>query len=133
MSTTITTLTDSLPSNIPKLNPFGINWAIFKFRFLSAVKAKGKWDHFDGTTSAPLPADAAHPTTDEIAKKLKWDKDKASAMNLLLQKIPHSTAMKICHLVTIKLAWDTIIREYMKKGNLCTDQAPCQIPGLKVL
>jgi hypothetical protein len=51
---TITALTDSFPSDIPKLLSNSVNWAIFNLRFLSAVQAKGKWGHFDGTVTPPL-------------------------------------------------------------------------------
>jgi hypothetical protein len=81
-------------------------WAIFEFRFSSAVKAKGRWDHFDGTAAAPKFADATAPKPDELVAKSKWDKDEASAMNLLLQKIPDSTAINIRRLATVKIAWD---------------------------
>jgi hypothetical protein len=50
---TITTLTDSLPLDIPKLLSTGMNWAIFDLHFSSAVQAKGKWGHFDGTETPP--------------------------------------------------------------------------------
>ena len=32
-----------LPSNVPKLNIKGTNWAIFAFRFQVAVEAKDLW------------------------------------------------------------------------------------------
>ena len=87
MSTTVTALTDSLLSDVPKLNPSGVNWAIFEFRFLSAVKAKGKWDHFDGSTPIPVLASQTEPTAEETTEINKWRKDEATAINLLLQKI----------------------------------------------
>jgi hypothetical protein len=50
---TITALTDSLPLDVPTLLSTGANWAIFDLCFLSAVQAKGKWGHFDGTVTSP--------------------------------------------------------------------------------
>ena len=56
MSVTTTSLSDSLPSSIPKLDASGLNWAIFSVRFMDAVKAKGFWGHFDGTSKCPSDA-----------------------------------------------------------------------------
>jgi hypothetical protein len=54
MSTVATTsLSDALPSSVPKLDASGSNWAIFVFHFEDAVKAKGVWGHFDGKVIAP--------------------------------------------------------------------------------
>ena len=44
------------------------------------MKAKGKWDHFDGSTPIPIPASQAGPTAEEIAKIHKWKKDEVTAM-----------------------------------------------------
>jgi len=46
-----TSLSDSLPSSIPKLDASGLNWAIFSVCFQDAIEAKGFWSHFDGTSS----------------------------------------------------------------------------------
>ena len=88
MSTTATTsLSDSLPSSIPKLDSTGLNWAIFSVRFQDAVEAKGFWGHFDGNVSYPDPVST---TTDTTAVD-QWNKDEQSAKYLLTQKIPDST------------------------------------------
>jgi hypothetical protein len=56
MSTTTTALTttDILPSSVPKLLPMGLNWTVFSIRFKEAIKAKGFWGHFDGTSLKPI-------------------------------------------------------------------------------
>ena len=53
--TTLTTslLSDTLSATIPKLKAEGDNWAIFFIQFMVAVKAKGFWGHFDGSTLKP--------------------------------------------------------------------------------
>jgi len=54
MSTvTTTSLSDTLPSSIPKLDASSINWAIFSIRFQDAIEAKGFWNHFDGKSIRP--------------------------------------------------------------------------------
>lgn len=45
---------DSLPNSIPRLDLGGENWAIFRFRFEDAVRAKRLWGHFDGTSTRPV-------------------------------------------------------------------------------
>ena len=41
MSVTTTSLSDSLPSSIPKLDASGLNWAIFSVHFKDTIQAKG--------------------------------------------------------------------------------------------
>ena len=48
-----TSLSDTLPSSIPKLDASGINWAIFSVHFQDAIEAKGFWNHFDGSSTHP--------------------------------------------------------------------------------
>ena len=52
-SVTTSSLSDTLPSTVPKLNAEGDNWAIFLVRFMDAVEAKGFWGHFDSTEPSP--------------------------------------------------------------------------------
>ena len=72
MSTTTTSLSDTLPSAVPKLEAEGENWAIFYVRFMDAVEAKGFWGHFNGTT--PEPALSSDPTDKELKAKHQWEK-----------------------------------------------------------
>ena len=51
---TTSSLSDTLPSSVPRLEAEGENWAIFYVRFMDAVEAKGFWGHFDGTLPAPV-------------------------------------------------------------------------------
>ena len=69
MSITVSTasLSDSLPSSVPKLDASGLNWAIFLVVFQDAVEAKGFWGHFDG--SSPVPTMLSPATADEITVK----------------------------------------------------------------
>ena len=145
MSTAPTSLSNTLPSSIPKLDASGMNWAIFAIRFQDAVKAKGFWGHFTGakhrptavvpgakavTVPAAVPAEeeeapapvAAAPTTPiltaeelTIAQK-QWDKDELSAKSLLTQKIPDSILMHIHVKETVHERWEAIISKYTEKG-----------------
>ena len=145
MSTAPTSLSDTLPSSIPKLDASGMNWAIFAVRFQDAVEAKGFWGHFTGAKPRPtavvpgtkavtvptaVPAEgeeapapvAAAPTTpvltaEELAVAQKqWDKDELSAKSLLTQKIPDSTLMRIHAKKTVRERWEAIVSEYTEKG-----------------
>ena len=90
---------DTLPNTVPKLDPDGSNWVMYRIRFMAAVKAKGKWGHFDGTTPHPVPAPpapaaaggaaapAAPPAPADVQALATWDADEASALYLLLQRI----------------------------------------------
>ena len=110
---TATSLADTLPSSIPKLDASGLNWAIFAVRFQDAMEAKGFWGHFDGSKTQPMasPSPVAAPASAEgtaaaatttpvsdsdlMAAQAQWDKDKLSAKSLLTQKIPDLTLMRI--------------------------------------
>jgi hypothetical protein len=117
MSTTLQAVSDSLPSDIPKLASNGLNWAIFKLHFTATVRAKGRWGHFDGRSLRPSPpapsTDGTLTSTSDTAGE-KWEKDEATAKNLLLQKIPNSVAMKIRRHTTVALAWASIIEEFTR-------------------
>jgi hypothetical protein len=114
MSLTTTSLSDTLPSTIPKLDATGVNWAIFSVRFRDAVEAKGFWGHFDGTSTCPTLSTT--PTAEETAAKNQWEKDERSAKSLLTQKIPDSTLMRVHSKTSVKERWEAIVKEYTDKG-----------------
>src|SRR5271169_5112119 len=119
MSTTTTSLSDLLPSSIPKLDSTGLNWAIFSAHFQDAVEAKGFWGHFDGSSIRPIAISVTAPdgtiTVDTTAVD-QWDKDERSAKSLLTQKIPDSTLMRVYAKQTVLERWDAIVAEYTEKG-----------------
>ena len=127
MSVTTTSLSDSLPSSIPKLDASGLNWAIFSVHFEDMIQAKGFWGHFDGTSTRPsaLPVSVTDvdgnvttspPSDAEVAAVDKWDKDKCSAKSLLTQKIPDLTLMHVHNKRTVLERWESIVTEYTEKG-----------------
>jgi len=129
-SITTTSLANTLPSSVLKLDASALNWAVFSLRFQDAIEAKGYWGHFDGTskrpsvpkledlpaTTADAPAPAAPSAEDLAAAISQWDKDEQSAKLLLTQKIPDSALMRIRNKKSVKEQWDAIITEYTKKG-----------------
>ncbi|KAK0472225.1 hypothetical protein IW261DRAFT_1343709, partial [Armillaria novae-zelandiae] len=113
-SSVTTSLTDSLPGSVPKLDATGLNWAIFSICFRDAVEPKGFWGHFSGAT--PSPAVSSPPTQAELTAVEAWQKDERSARSLLTQKIPDSTLMRIHSKPTVQECWEAIVDEYTNKG-----------------
>jgi hypothetical protein len=131
-SATTTSLSDTLPSSIPKLDASGINWAIFSVRLQDAIEAKGFWNHFDGSSTRPEQSYTAVvtatdgtttggteiiPAADLVKSQDQWDKDERSAKSLLTQKIPDSTLMRIHMKRTVVERWNSIVTEYTEKGS----------------
>ena len=80
MSTTTTSLSDSLSLSVPKLESTGMDWAIFSVCFQDAVEAKGFWGHFDGTTTCLVAVDIIVTATDgttaivnDTSARERWD------------------------------------------------------------
>jgi reverse transcriptase-like protein/LTR polyprotein gag-polypeptide-like protein/zinc knuckle protein len=115
LTITTSSLSDTLPSSVPKLDAEGDNWAIFLVRFMDAVEAKGFWGHFDG--SSPAPVTTIDLSDAEKAAKIQWDKDERSAKTLLTQKLPDSTVMEIHAKKTVKERWEAVVKEYTVKGT----------------
>src|SRR6202522_4010649 len=113
-SITSSSLSDTLPSTVPKLDAEGDNWAIFYVRFMDAVEAKGFWGHFDGTST--LPVTTSESSDADIAAKNQWEKDKRSAKTLLTQRLPDSTVMEIHSKKSVKERWEAVVKEYTVKG-----------------
>ena len=84
MSTTTTSsLSDTLPATVLKLDAEGKNRAIFFVQFMDAVEAKGFWGHFNGLSSMPVMTTTS--TEAEKTTKSQWEKDERSAKTLLTQ------------------------------------------------
>ncbi|CAA7264972.1 unnamed protein product [Cyclocybe aegerita] len=161
MSTATTSLSNTLPSSIPKLDASSLNWAIFAVQFQDAVEAKGFWGHFIGTDPRPVPAATptpaptpatvtacaataavvgaapptigatATPTAAEIAAMEKWDKDERAAKSLLTQRIPDSMLMRIHWKKTVFERWSTIVSEYTEKGAYAQTEMRMKFLGSK--
>ena len=69
MSSAMLTTTDILPLSIPKLLETSLNWTAFK----EAIKAKGFWGHFDGTS--PKPTVSSPPNAGETEALNQWLRD----------------------------------------------------------
>jgi hypothetical protein len=126
MSTTVTT--NTLPSNVPKLDVSGKNWAIYHIHFTCAVQSKGIWSHLDGSTPHPNAAAvvvegavqanaAAADAVVDAAVLATWQKDEALALDLLTQCIPDSTVIHTVSQPSAAAMWAEIVCEYTEKGT----------------
>ena len=130
MSTAVPITTNTLLSNIPKLDVKGMNWAIFSFHFQVAVKAKELWSHFNGTSTSP--AVSVTPMAAETTVSNKWRKDESLAKHLLTQQIPNSTALCIRNLTTVTSMWGKITKEYTEKGTYAQTDLRAQFLNSKL-
>lgn len=104
------TNSDTLPNSIPRLDDQARNWVIFRLRFSAAVAAKGKWGHFDGSSTRPVFQD--NPMTAEQTKQIAdWDADEASANFMLQQRIPDAILIRTNDLANVADRWALISHE----------------------
>ena len=113
MSTALTT-TDLLPLSVPKLDPTGLNWTVFKLHFQDALDTKGFWGHFDGTTIGPAVSSPA--TTADTEALALWNKNEWTAKSLLTQKIPDLMLILVHSHSLVKDHLNAIVAEYSEKG-----------------
>lgn len=132
---------DTLPTSVPTLETSGKNWLLFSLRFTLAVKAKGKWGHFDGTKPRPEPPQAQEQAAEaaagaaeeggaaaegvgpdpfdlEVYQELlaEWQKNEDIALYLLSQRLPDSTLVSISRYETCTEKWTAVTREYTEKS-----------------
>jgi hypothetical protein len=110
MSATAAIPVTTLPTNVLKLDPTGLNWVIYHIRFTCAVKSKGVWEHLNRSS---LCSDQSI-FSDTFAA---WEKDEAYALDLLTQCIPYSTVICIMKLKSVAEIWAEIVKEYTEKGT----------------
>ncbi|KAG1784721.1 uncharacterized protein HD556DRAFT_1193168, partial [Suillus plorans] len=120
MSTTVPVTTDTLPTNVPKLDIKGTNWVIFSLRFQIAVEAKELWKQFDGTNPKPVgPSTTSGGVTTtsppDPVTLAQWQKSENLAKHLLTQRIPDSTMLCVWNLPDVVAMWKEIVREYTEK------------------
>ena len=77
-----------LPPTVPYLNANGHNWAAFAMHLQEAMLARRQWDHLVGTTTHPVPKDAANPTSSEHEAIKAWEREDTVAGYLLSTRLP---------------------------------------------
>ena len=107
---------EQLPTNIPCLEPNGVNWAVFSMRFQKAMQATCCWLYFDGSKPRPVPADKAKPTDAKTEAIDKWDYKDQITCYLLSQCLPDTTAMQVSHFKTVKECWEKVTEEFTAKS-----------------
>src|SRR6267154_535851 len=121
MSTTVPITTDTLPTNVPKLDIKGTNWVIFSLRFQVTVEAKDLWKQFDGTNPKSVGPSMTSGGTTTVSPPdpvtlTQWQKHENLAKHLLTQRIPDSTVLRVRNLTDVVAMLKEIVREYTEKG-----------------
>jgi hypothetical protein len=124
---------------LPKLEPDGSNWVIFKDRFLYAAAAASLKLHVDGTGKAPValkapvapeaePATSSEPLTEEQEKEvsdyetelLKWQTGEAIIKQAIASVIPDSLFLEVRKEETAFRMWEAVRNQREKKSRMVT-------------
>jgi hypothetical protein len=126
MSPTIADMSSDTTCNtdlytVPKLEPDGHNWIMFKNQLEWALAACGVTDHLH-TQKAPKPTVSDSATPDEKAdyetKLATWEKTEFTCCQQLTHALPDSVLWKILHEETMANMWSTIKMEFELKTVL---------------
>jgi len=99
----------TLLDTVPYLEEDGSNWPTFAPHFREAMKAT-YWGYSNGTTTHPIPNNAANPTNAEIQAIKGWERDDTIAQALLSMRLPDWVVLSIYP--TAKTQWDWLIRKF---------------------
>lgn len=125
LRTIMSTPHDVLSNSVPKLDPSWKNWPIFAIRFVAAVRVKGVYGHFDGSSPYPTTVNPKKLTEDEAKAIVLWDKDEAQAYYMLQQKIPDSLLLRVAPMENVAKHW-IYIRTTCTSKSLQTSTAEHQ-------
>jgi len=119
---------------VPKLDVAGINWVVYKDRFLWSIDARGLLDHLEGTEVEPTdpidaairaavtttPLDTAQVLVDTEWKKAvkEWRQGEAVVKQQIAGTIPDSLFMKIRGKGTAREIWDGLGDDFQKKSRM---------------
>ncbi|GBE84202.1 hypothetical protein SCP_0601800 [Sparassis crispa] len=113
-----------------KLDTTGRNWLMFQHRLEIAVRQKGVWPHFDGSSKKPVAADPNKPTTDETDLIQEWQKKENLALYLLTQKLSDTTVTKYRRRSSVTEIWSAIVSEFTQKSILIRSNLRTQFSNL---
>ena len=119
---------------VPKLDVAGINWVVYKDRFLWSIDARGLLDHLEGTEAEPTdpidaliranvatkPLDDAQVLVETEWKKAvkEWRQGEAVVKQQIAGTIPDSLFMKIRGKGTAREIWDGLGDDFQKKSRM---------------
>ena len=115
------TVKDELP-NVPRLEPDGSNWVIFKTRLTWTLADCQVLDHLS-SSKAPKPT-----APDQL---IEWEKAENKARNLLAQRLADSTLRKVFKKDTVAKMWTTISDEFEKKTSLVQSDLRAKFQSLR--
>jgi hypothetical protein len=101
----------SVFANIPKLEPDGKNWVIFRARILLATKSLGIEDHLSGKLTAPDP----DPDADAAAEYAR--KENLACFGLA-DRLLDSLFQQVLHYDTVAEMWETLESDFTSKTAL---------------
>jgi hypothetical protein len=115
---------------VPRLDVAGINWVVYKDRFLWSIDARGLLDHLEGSEEEPTdPIDAtirsgltalskAQALVDSEWRKAvkEWRQGEAVVKQQIAGTIPDSLFMKVRGKGTAQEIWDGLGDDFQKKS-----------------
>src|SRR5271168_1895617 len=117
-------------AHIPKLEIDGLNWVIFKDRFLFAAAAGSLKGHIDGSGKPPvnpLPTPCVPLTEDQKAEMseysallTKWEMEENIMKQALASVIPDSLFIEVRKMETALSMWDAVRNQREKKSRMVT-------------
>lgn len=107
---------ERLLSNIPRLEPDGINWTAFSMRFRQAMQATRRWGDFDSSILRPTLKDPSAPTEAEIEALDPWEHEDLIACHLLPQCLPDMIVLRMNQYQTAQVYWSRVDHEYTIKS-----------------
>ena len=110
----VTTVKDEL-LNVPKLEPDGKNWIMFKTRLMYALEDRQQ------EVSGHLLGNVVKPAKEApVEEQTEWQKVENKARNLLVQRLGDSMLRKVLHKKTVHDMWKAITTKFESKLHLCS-------------
>jgi hypothetical protein len=117
---------------VPRLDMAGINWVVYKDRFLWSIDARGLLDYLEGSEEEPTdPIDATIRSglmalseaqalvNSEWRKAVKeWRQGEAVVKQQIAGTIPDSLFMKVRGKDTAREIWDGLGNDFQKKSRM---------------
>ncbi|KAF8161468.1 hypothetical protein B0H34DRAFT_638159, partial [Crassisporium funariophilum] len=111
---------------IPTLDVAGLNWVIYKDRFLWSIDARGLLDHVDGSAIEPSrPATHSELSTEDTLRMAEWQKElkawkygDAIVKQQIAATIPDSLFMKVRNAKTAFDIWTSLSAVFQNKSRM---------------
>jgi len=105
-----------IPPTVPHLDASGCNWAAFATQLREAMLATHRWGYLDGTTTCPIPKDAANPTSSEREAIKAWECEDYVAGYFLSMRLPDWLFLSLDDATPAKTQWDIVVQRLGQPG-----------------